>query len=507
MNNGYDVIVVGAGNGGLVSACSLVNKGYKVLLLDEHNNIGGSSWEIIKGRFHFGSSIHNLYLNNMKYKYTLKNIMKECSMDDEIEYSVIDNICKIVTPDKEIVLPFGIENYIRKIEEEIPNSEESLREFIKLATECRDALEYITLNHDNLDFDCIKNKYNNFMKIATYSLSKVLDSIDMPIETQEILSSLWMLLGSSISDISFVTYAIFLLNIIEYGIVVPKNSNYDVALTFANNFLVKGGELRLNSKVVNLIVENGKIKGCKLNDDTCLYADRVIVNASISNVYGTLIPQEQVPIKALKNIASRELGGRLFTIHLGLNRSASELGLDNYMYFLYSSLDSDFEQKRMTEVANGNQIVIVHNNANRSISPEGTCSISISTIYFGDCFGEYVKNDKYYTDVEGIVGKIINVFQNYTNIIIKDYIEEIEVISPVSVAGFNGSPDGCTFGYKLAGLDDMLPRILNCKNENYVDGLYLCGGFDGDVYNYLSSYVSGIESACEAMKYNKKGDR
>lgn len=506
MNNSYDVIVVGAGNGGLVSACSLVNKGYKVLLLDEHNNIGGLSEDIIRGRFHFGSSVHNLYLNNVKYKYTLKNIMKECNISDEMEYSVIDNLCKIVTPGKEMILPFGIENYIRKIEEDIPNSEESLRAFIKLATECRDALDYITLNHNKLDFNYIKNNYNNFMKIATYSLSKVLESINMPIETQEIVSSLWILLGSSISDISFVTYAVFLLNIIEYGIVVPKNSNYDVALTFADNFLVNGGELRLNSKVVNLIVEDKKIKGCKLNDDTCIYADRVIVNASLNKVYGSLVSKDKVPVKALKNIASRELGGRLFTIHLGLNRSAAELGLDNYMYILYSSLDSDFEQSRMMEVANGNQIVIVHNNANRSISPEGTCSISINTVYFGDCFGEYVKNDKYYSDIDGIVSKLINVFQNYTNVIIKDYIEEIEVMSPVTIASFNGSPDGCNYGFKLNGLDDMLPRILNQNNENYINGLYLCGGFDGDVYNYLSSYVSGIESAYNAMEY-KKGDK
>ncbi len=39
----YDVIVIGAGNGGLTAAASLVNKGKKVLLLERHNIPGGCS--------------------------------------------------------------------------------------------------------------------------------------------------------------------------------------------------------------------------------------------------------------------------------------------------------------------------------------------------------------------------------------------------------------------------------------------------------------------------------
>ena len=49
----YDVIVVGSGNSGLISAITLLNDKRKVLLLDSNNNIGGFNKGVVSGRFEF----------------------------------------------------------------------------------------------------------------------------------------------------------------------------------------------------------------------------------------------------------------------------------------------------------------------------------------------------------------------------------------------------------------------------------------------------------------------
>ena len=50
-----------------------------------------------------------------------------------------------------------------------------------------------------------------------------------------------------------------------------------------------------------------------------------------------------------------------------------------------------------------------------------------------------------------------------------------------------------------------MPRILNKVNENYIDGLYVCGGFDGDLFGYNSSFDSGID-VINSIKNEKVGE-
>ena len=54
----YDVIVVGAGNGGLMAAASSARMGKKTLLIERHNLAGGAATSFIRGRFEFEVALH-----------------------------------------------------------------------------------------------------------------------------------------------------------------------------------------------------------------------------------------------------------------------------------------------------------------------------------------------------------------------------------------------------------------------------------------------------------------
>ncbi len=503
--NRYDCIVVGGSNSGIISALSLLNDGYKVLLLDEHNNIGGLSRNIRKGRFNFETSVHNMYLKKGNERYSIDNIFKRCGVVDKVKYSSVPEVCRVITPEADFTLPFGIEEYVKKVNSLVPDSEASVRLFFDLAKECREAMDYIVDHVDNIDYEFVKEQYNNFMRISSYSVSKVLDAINMPLNAQEILNSMWIYFGSSEVEISFCEYAVFLLNIVEFGMQVPVLGNYDITMTLLNSFLERGGELHLNSKVIKLIIDDGVVNGVILSDGKMLYANKVIINSSLHNVYGKLINPEDVPREALKNINKRELNGKLFSVYLGLNRSEEELGLNNYSYLLYNSLDSDLEVSRMKKVMNGNQFAYVLNNANKDVSPDGTCVVVLNTLFYDDAFSDFVNGEKYYSDIQEIAQRLIETFQKRTTVRIIDYIEEVEIVSPIDNVLVNNCPQGATLGYKMIGLDNLVPRILNRKREQYVAGLRVCGGFDGDIYGYNSSFISGLDASLD-VKLDIEGD-
>lgn len=60
MDNQFDVIVVGAGNAGLVAAATTAKNGLKTLLLEKNNIPGGCATSFVRGRFEFEPSLHEL---------------------------------------------------------------------------------------------------------------------------------------------------------------------------------------------------------------------------------------------------------------------------------------------------------------------------------------------------------------------------------------------------------------------------------------------------------------
>lgn len=488
----YDVCVVGAGISGLIAANVLLEKGNKVLVLEKQNKVGGIAINKVKGRFEFKYPLLNLYIDNDKFPYSLNRIV-----DNDLEFVKLNDLFRVYSPKSDITVSSNKAKFKEILTSLAPDSVEVINTFFDLAYECKDAMNYIASNPYNFDMEFIKKEFNNFMRVSSYSVSQVMDSLGIPIFVQEIINSFWMLYGSSETSISFIDYATNLVNALDYGVKVPVEGSYGVAISLAERFLVMGGEIKLNSEVVNIIVEDNQVNGVKLADGKTIYCNRVVVNAGLDTVYGKLIKPEDAPRDALRNVNSREKGAKLFTVNLGLNRSIEDLGITNYLSFVYHSLDSDLEMEKMKEMGWRNLFVVVPNIVDRDASPEGTSIISLNTLFFDDVFSEYTDRKNYERDVNEIAQRMIDTFQKYTKINIANYIEEIDIISPIDAAVKTNNLDGNLFGFRLNNLDNYLPRELNKNNEKYIKGLETCGGFDGDFYGYNSNLYSGLVAALD----------
>ena len=501
----YDCIIIGAGNGGLISGITLLQNGYKVLILEAQNTVGGVSKPVKKGRFVFEPSYQSLFLNNDNQN-SIQEVLKKIEIEPLPEFiSTSTNIEIDSTSHEETIAKVSfscdIDNFKKTITKLVPDSNESVEKFFALAEECSRGIDYISKTA-NIDYDHIENTFPEFYKIGNYTLSKVLDMIKMPLEAQEIINSFWIYLGSPEGDLSFSHYASFMYNILKDGIKVPKLNSYDISLSLLNKYLELGGEIRFNNKVVKIITEENAVKGVRIFEGKIFYSDYIISNLPIDTVYRKLIDNEELPSIAKKALNQREIGGRPLTIYLGLNRTAKNIGLEKSIYLLYETLDSDLEFNRMKN-DNSNEVVICWNNINPNSSPTGTCALSITTMYFDDCFGNFINIDNYDKSINDIANKLIKNLEDNLHIHIKEFIEEIHISTPLDYAFNNDSAEGNIFGYRYNGMDNLLPRLLNHKNENYIDRLYFCGGFTGDIYGCESTYNIAYQTALNIIKRNR----
>lgn len=152
-------------------------------------------------------------------------------------------------------------------------------------------------------------------------------------------------------------------------------------------------------------------------------------------------------------------------------------------------------------------IVTCLNNAISDASEEGTSIITITALYYDNPFDKVLNEENYYSFKEKLASKLINRFETSLGVNIKEYIEELEISSPITYSKYNSSPDGCIYGYMLNNFDSVLSRITN-KNEDYlIDGLRLCGSYSYYGHGYDSTYQNGYEISNMTLKdIEKEGE-
>ena len=89
----YDVVVIGAGNGGLTAACSLAQKGIKTLLLEKHNVPGGCATSFCRGRFEFEVALHQLSgMGTPEKPGPLRYVLDKLGVVDRLEWVEMENL-------------------------------------------------------------------------------------------------------------------------------------------------------------------------------------------------------------------------------------------------------------------------------------------------------------------------------------------------------------------------------------------------------------------------------
>lgn len=490
----YDAVVIGAGNGGLVAAVRLLQGGAKVLLVEQHNLPGGFATSFRRGRFEFEASLHEL--NDFGTKDNagdVRVLFDELGVTDKIDWLEIPEAYRVISREEKLdaVMPFGVEEFINKMEHYVPGSRDSVVKFFDLAEEIRLAQAYSSAVNGKTDSSVMVSKYGNFVRCGSYSVNEVLKTLKMPKKAVDIMNAYWCYLGAHCDDLSFVHYASMVNRYIKRGASMPKSRSHEISLAFIERIRELGGDVLFNTEAVKILTDekDGGVSGVLLDDGTEIATRHVVANVMPHVVFGRMM--DKVPLEEIKAANTRKFAGRGYTMFLGLNKSADELGIENHNYFLYDTMDTVKQYEMMKKIKdNSVQATVCLNRAYPECSPEGTTMMYFTTLFMEDDWANVTPRD-YVKTKESVASRMIDRFEQDTGAGIRDSIEEISIATPMTYARYCGHPEGVIYGYESQYWDGLMPRLQMMAEDHKIRGLRFAGGHAMRLSGYSSAYFSG----------------
>ncbi len=342
-----EIIIIGAGLGGLSAACRLAKSGFSVTVLEKNETIGGkvNLVEADGYKFDTGASL-------LTMRHVLEDLFKFVGREikDYLDIIPLEPICRYFWSDGTI---FDASTDLHKTESEIaklePNDVENFHKFLTDAKRKYEIAEKTFLSHSLNDLpQLLRPKYlKDLLAISSLkTLDKHTKSYFKSPKLQQLFNRFATYNGSS----PYQTPATFaLIPYIEFGLGAwyVKGGMYEIPKSLEKLAIELGVKIYTESEVEKIEIENETAVGVKVGGES-FGCDFVIANSDAIETYRNLIDKSErksFPDKKLNKIEPSCSG---FVLLLGTTKQFPQLAHHNIFFSddYLAEFDAIFKQKR-----------------------------------------------------------------------------------------------------------------------------------------------------------------
>lgn len=365
------VVVIGAGIGGLGTAGLFAKKGYEVTVLEKNENLGGRAniFESDGYRFDMGPSWY-LAPDLFEHFFSLMGERIEDHMD-LVRLSPSYRIFFSKDP-KPLDIHSDIAVDSATFEEIEPGSAEQLRAYLK---QSEYQYEVATQHFMYKNYDTVFDFFNRRVmtegqKLSVFSkMHAFVSRFFKTRKLQQVMEYTMVFLGTSPYE------APALYNLMSHmdfnqGVFYPQGGFYELIKALARIAEKNGANLRTNSPVAEVVVENGVTKGVMLESKEFVEADIVISNADIQFTETRLLG-EKWRTHSNKYWNKRVMAPSAFIMYLGVKEKLPNLIHHNLLFSddWRKNFDDIYKDPRLPEEPS--LYVCAPSVTDPSVAPEG----------------------------------------------------------------------------------------------------------------------------------------
>jgi all-trans-retinol 13,14-reductase len=270
MKEHYDVVIVGSGLGGLVSAIILAKEGYSVCVLEKNNQYGGNLQTFVRDKTIFDTGIH--YIGGLGEGQNLHQYFKYLGIIDQLNLKKLDeNAFDIISfEDDNIEYPHaqGYQNFVQQLVKFFPEEKANIENYCeKLKAICDSFPLY------NLEWE---GKYDN--EILTLNAKETIEAFTQNDKLKAVLAGSNFLYAGIPDKSPFYVHALIVNSYIQSAWRCI-NGGSQITKQLLKQLKKHGGEFYKHKEVTRFVVENHKVNSVQMKDGT-----QVCGNLFISNI-------------------------------------------------------------------------------------------------------------------------------------------------------------------------------------------------------------------------------
>ncbi len=494
MADRYDVIVIGAGLGGLSAAALLTHRGHRVLLLERHNVPGGYATSFVRGRYEFEVALHELSgIGTPERPGPLMAYLEEIGVADRVEFVPIADFYRSVFPGLSLTLPVGREAYTETLCQTFPGEADGIGRFLGRVFDMGQELDGLSrVFGDGIPSpSAVAGLPWNVRKLLRYGActwGSVLDRDVHDPTARGVISQAWGYLGLPPSKVAFAYLAAVLHAYVDgAGPAYIRGRSQALSSAFVAAIEDGGGEVRMGCGVSTIRVRGGRVAGVVTDEGEELLAGTVVSNADPVTTCREMIGADHLPDRFWRGLRASEPGPSSFNVYLGLARSPAELGIEDHETFVNASTDLDEHWRRMRSLDAPLVLVMsCYNLCLPEISPPGTSVVTLTTLMYGEPWHD-VDPAAYLDTKHRVADAMIRLAEDAVPGL-RDAAEVVEAATPVTNMRYVGHLGGAVYGFDQHPWDSHLFRL---PGKAPLGGLYFVGAWAQPGGGFEPAMMSG----------------
>jgi len=486
----YDVVIIGAGLGGLTAGLKLTREGKKVAIVEQHFIPGGCATTFKRKGYTVEVGLHELdglYEGDNKV-----DIFKEFGVFDGVNIIDVPEFYRYRRGEFDFVLPDSADEAKEALKKRFPEEDTAIDTFFDIIISLRNELSSMPQITLNIIFKIpfIPIKYPYFLKYNKYTVSDFLDSITDNEELKMLFAANTNYYHDDPQSLSLLYFAAGQGSYFQGGGHYIQGGSQKLSNYLADEITKRGGEIFYRTLATKITENKGVVTGIhaqntKTDEDLVFEAPVVIANNAIPNLID-MHSSKETALKEKQRSHKYDAACSITTLYLGFTKQPSEFGCKHYSTFI--AAENVTSLKGVSESLHGpfserGYVFVDYSQIDSQLAPEGKGLGAICVIDYMSEW-EHLTKEEYKAKKQEVADILIErLNKEYPGI--KEVIEYSEVGSPKTIERYTLNPEGSPYGFAQTPHQAIANRI---KQRGVLKGFYYAsawtipgGGFTGAI--------------------------